>query len=72
MQAGKHRQTRQRSRDSGDVCVSLLTLKKLLLRSMRQDCIIISADMIWCMQLFCVGLGFCGSQTHILYFEVQK
>ncbi len=39
-----------------------LTLKKLLLRSMRQDCIIISADMAGCTQLFCVRLGLCGSQ----------
>lgn len=40
-----------------------LTLKKLLLRSMRQDCIIISVDMVGCTQLFCVRLGLCGSDT---------
>lgn len=61
---------RKQGKAQGTV-VMCLTLKKLLLRSMRQDCIIISLDMVGCMQLFCVRLGLCGSQTHTL-FEAQK
>lgn len=54
---------RKQGKAQGTV-VMCLTLKKLLLRSMRQDCVIISVDMVGYMLLFCVRLGLCGSQTH--------